>query len=110
MRKLVSLGAVLLFLVGIAVSSQPAGAAPPCSCDFCASRPNSSCFDDGFWIHCSDFTEFYCFGLNAPTEKKVASEPAKLGSEPVFFPLELLGVPAPETPLSPMLPVARPGC
>lgn len=113
MRKLVSISAVLLFLVGLFAVNEPAEALPPCSCSYCANRPTNLCVnfeDGGFWFRCSDYTELFCLGLNSPAETKVASEPAKLGSESEFFPLELLGVPAPENRLYPTLLVVKPGC
>ena len=105
MRKLVSLGAVLLFLFGIAFLARPAVALPLCDCEFCPYFPNTLCYYDegGYRLSCYEYTSSYCFGLSASTEKKVASEP-------VFFPLELLGVPAPDGRLYPSLPVVKPGC
>jgi len=106
MRKLVSSGAVLLFLFGIAFFAQPARAVPLCECEYCSFSPNSWCASEelgGFRFHCYEYTEYYCSGLSASTQAKEAAEP-------LFFSLELLGVPAPDGRLYPSLPIVKPGC
>ena len=104
MRKFVSLGAALLFLVGIFIASELAAARPNCSCAGCALRPNMICAsqeDGGVWMPCSFYID-YCISLSAPATDKVAAEPE-------FIQFEFL-LPAADGRLSPLLPVAKPGC
>lgn len=118
MRKVVSLGAVLLFVFGITLIARPAAAMPPCECEFCSFSPNTWCLesDHGFRLRCSDFTSFYCFGQSASTEKSVSSAPVKVSEaakapDPASLPLELLGVQGLDGRFAPGLPpVLKPGC
>ncbi len=118
MRKLVSLGAVLFSLFGLAFLAGPAAALIPCDCEYCAGSPGGWCLDEGTGVRlrCYQYTELFCFGLSAPVEQKVASEPVKASvaekktSEPVFFPLELLGAGLNGRSFPGVPPVLKPGC
>lgn len=105
MRKLASLSALLLIFCSIAFLAAPADALIPCDCEYCAGSPGGWCLEEwtGIRLRCYQYNELFCSGLSAPAQQDVSA-----GTE--FFPLEFLGLPAADGRLSPLLPIAKPGC
>ncbi len=106
MRKLVSLGAVLLFIFGIAFLARPAAGLIPCDCEYCAGSPGGWCSDQedgGARMLCYQYNSFYCSGLTAPPIL------GKEASGAAFFAAQLSGVSRSDGRTCASEPIATPG-